>query len=82
MKFFWLLPLIVLSACGGSEVVAEKQRPDVSYQDIQPAAGMTYPEFRRHETWGEGDMRDVQKRFLILDRNNDGRLSDHELGGN
>ncbi len=79
-RLFGFAAIALLTACSGTEDIAK--RPDVSYHDIQPAAGMTYPEFRRHETWGQGDMSAAQKRFITLDRNNDGRLSDHELGGN
>ena len=81
MKYLPLLTMFfVLSACGSDEVEVSK-RPNVSYQDIQPAAGMTYGEFRKHEVLGEGDMMAAQKRFIILDRDNNGSLSKEELGG-
>lgn len=79
-RLFLLLPLLLLSACGGTEEIAAA-RPEVSYADIQPAAGMTYQDFRTLHEWGEGDMRAAQKRFIMLDRNNNGRLSPDELGG-
>lgn len=78
-----LLPVLVLllAACGSTEVSGQKQASDeISYADIQPAAGMTYPEFRQHEM-GRGDMLAAQKRFVLLDRNHDGKLSPHEIGG-
>lgn len=81
MKKILFVSCLFLSACGSDEVVVEK-RADISYAAVEPAAGMTYSEFREHETWGQGDMHEAQKRFIILDRNNDGRLSDEELGGN
>ena len=74
-----LFATVLLTACGGNETVTA--RPDVSYQDIQPVAGMTYGEFRKHEVLGEGDMMAAQKRFIILDRDNNGSLSKEELGG-
>lgn len=76
------LPAIVLllAACGNTAVVAQKASHDVSYADIQPAAGITYPEFRNHRM-GQGDMLAAQKRFLLLDRNHDGKLSPLEIGG-
>ena len=78
-RLFLLLPLVLLSACGGTEEIAA--RPEVSYADIQPAAGMTYQDFRTLHEWGEGDMRAAQKRVIMLDRNNNGGLSSDELGG-
>lgn len=80
MRFLITFFTLILSACGSDDVIVEK-RADVSYADIQPAAGMTYPEYRQHEIWGQGDMLTAQKRFMILDRDNNGRLSDDELGG-
>ncbi|PZQ47227.1 MAG: hypothetical protein DI551_03615 [Micavibrio aeruginosavorus] len=79
MKRFLVLPVLVLSACGGNTEMGGN-RPRVSYQDIQPAAGMTYEEYRNHDM-GEGDSGVAQKRFIMLDRNNNGRLSTQELGG-
>lgn len=78
MKKYLVLPLLFLSACGSDEVIVEK-RADVSYADIQPAAGLTYREFRDTHEFGAGDMHAAQKRFLILDRDNNGRLSEDEL---
>ncbi len=79
MRKLLIISTVMLSACGGTE---EKitARPEVSYAQIQPASGMTYEEFRQHEEWGQGDMRDAQKRFLVLDRDNNGRLTPDELG--
>lgn len=73
-----ILALLILTSCGGTEKVTA--RPEVSYAQIQPASGMTYEEFRKHEEWGQGDMRSAQKRFLVLDRDNNGRLTPDELG--
>lgn len=80
MRLALLLSVVIfLSACGNEPVVVEK-RADVSYADIQPASGMRYQEFRRHPM-GQGDYLAAQKRFLLLDRNHDGKLSPLELGG-
>lgn len=80
MRFALILPaLLVLASCGADEVTVSK-RPDVSYARVEPAAGMTYKEYRQHETWGQGDVIAAQRRFLMLDRNNDGRLTEDELG--
>lgn len=80
MKYAFALALtVILTACGSDDVQVSK-RPDVSYSRVEPAAGMTYKEYRQHETWGQGDVIAAQRRFLILDRNNDGRLSEEELG--
>ena len=80
MRFLVLLAVVFVTSCGSDEVTVSK-RPEVSYQNVEPAAGMTYGEFRRHEILGAGDMRDAQKRFMLLDRDNNGSLSQHELGG-
>lgn len=79
MKHTLLFMILFLSACGSDDVQLSK-RPDVSYSRVEPAAGMTYKEYRQHETWGQGDVITAQRRFLMLDRNNDGRLSEDELG--
>lgn len=79
MKKLFILPLFLLSACGSDEVVVTK-REDVSYADIQPAAGLTYSEFRNGHAFGAGEMHAAQKRFILLDRDNNGRLSEDELG--
>ena len=41
---------------------------------------MSYHDFRDHHI-NEGDQWAAQKRFLILDRNNDGKLSPGEFNG-
>jgi Ca2+-binding EF-hand superfamily protein len=80
MKLFTVFLLsLFLVGCGSDEVVVEK-RADVSYAELTPAAGMTYREFRESHEFGEGDMHMAQKRFLMLDRNNNGSLSQDELG--
>lgn len=70
--------ILMLAACGGA--ADEAAAPKVSR--VEPAAGpgMSYPEFRDHAV-NEGDTFAAQKRFLILDRNNDGKLSPSEFNG-
>lgn len=80
MRYLVLFAAVFLASCGSDEVTVSK-RPEVSYQNVEPAAGMTYGDFRKHEVLGAGDMRDAQKRFITLDRDNNGSLSKHELGG-
>lgn len=79
-RYIGLIAVLLLSACGSDEVTVS-ERPGVSYATIQPAAGITYQEFRKTHEWGAGDLQAAQKRFILLDRNNDGHLSDEELGG-
>ena len=76
-RLFAFLPVLILIACGSTEQAAA---PKVSR--VEPAAGegMTYHEFRDHDV-NEGDTWAAQKRFLILDRNNDGKLSPLEFNG-
>jgi hypothetical protein len=66
-----------LSACGGAQ---EKEAPKVSRMEPAAGAGMSYHDFRDHHI-NEGDNWAAQKRFLILDRNNDGKLSPSEFNG-
>ncbi len=73
-----LFSVLMLAACGGS--VEEAAAPKVSRVEPAAGAGMTYPEFREHAV-NEGDKWAAQKRFLILDRNNDGKLSPSEFNG-
>jgi hypothetical protein len=69
--------VLVLSACGGSE----KPAPEVSRRDHPISQGMTYQQFRNHEINTDSDMKAAQKRFLILDRDNNGILSPSEFNG-
>lgn len=79
MKVFSaLLAVLLLSACGSTEQQAEA--PKVSRVEPAAGGGMTYYEFRDHDI-NEGDTWAAQKRFLILDRNNDGKLSPSEFNG-
>lgn len=73
-----LLCALLLTACGGTEQQAEA--PKVSRMEPAAGAGMTYQDFRDHDV-NEGDVWAAQKRFLILDRNNDGKLSPSEFNG-
>ena len=75
-KFAAVLCFLVLAACGTDEAAA----PKISRMEPAAGGGMTYPEFRDHDV-NEGDAFAAQKRFLILDRNNDGRLSPSEFNG-
>lgn len=74
------LPLIVLmlAACGGEAERAEISRAS----DIEPAAGLSYDQFRSHDMNNGADSLAAQKRFLALDRDNNGRLDPNEIGGN
>lgn len=76
-KIFVFLPVLFLAACSGDTAT---KRPDVSRADMTPASGMNYEAFRRHEA-GTGDLRAAQKRFIMLDRNNNGVLSNEEFSG-
>lgn len=72
MKRFLILPVLCLSACGGNA-----DSPEVSRAHMPEAQGMTYRQFREHTGGGEA----AQKRFLMLDRDNNGRIAPHEMGG-
>ncbi len=67
---------LFLSACGGGDIAREVSRAgDTAYPQ-----GMNYAQFRNHSI-NEGDGLAAQKRFLLLDRNNDGILSASEFNG-
>ncbi len=68
-----------LSACGGGEI--SPSRPNVSKAEIPVASGMTYEQFKSHPFNHGADMAAVQKRFILLDRNHNGRLSADEFNG-
>lgn len=72
-----LFAVLLLAACGSTE---ESAAPKVSRVEPAAGSGMSYPDFRDHHI-NEGDTFAAQKRFLILDRNNDGRLSPSEFNG-
>lgn len=76
-RLITLAMALSLSACGGVE---EAPAPKVSRMEPAAGAGMSYQEFRDHHI-NEGDTWATQKRFLILDRNNDGKLSPSEFNG-
>lgn len=73
-----LAVVLMLAACGGT--ADEAAAPKVSRVEPAAGGGMSYPEFRDHAV-NEGDMFAAQKRFIILDRNNDGLLSPSEFNG-
>lgn len=76
-KIAVFIPLLFAAACGGGTSVPPAK---VSRADMTPAQGMTYEQFRRHEA-GTGDLHAAQKRFIMLDRNNNGVLSQDEFSG-
>ncbi len=70
------LMIFLLSACGGGTPSPEVSRAHTPYP-----SGMGYEEFRNHSFNDGADMRAVQKRFLLLDRDNNGVLSSSEFSG-
>lgn len=73
MRYFAILTVFLLSACGGGPT------REVSRAGDYTPSGMTYDEFRNHPK-NDSDSLAAQKRFITLDRNNDGRLSEAERG--
>lgn len=77
MKMFAAIAVtLLLSACGGG---AETAAPKVSRVGDPVAQGMTYTQFRNR--YSGDDMATVQKRFIMLDRDNNGALSESEYSG-
>lgn len=69
---------LLLSACGSTE---QASAPKVSRMEPAAGGGMSYQEFRKHEANDGSDMMAVQKRFIIMDRDNNGSLSPAEFNG-
>ena len=74
----FLIAVLCLSACGSTE--EEAAAPMISRMEPAAGGGMSYQDFRDHAV-NDGDSFAAQKRFLILDRNNDGSLSPSEFNG-
>ncbi|PZO77776.1 MAG: hypothetical protein DI626_12215 [Micavibrio aeruginosavorus] len=72
-----LLLVFLLAGCGGGSTAPEVSRAHTPYP-----SGMSYEEFRNHEFNSGTGMSAVQKRFLLLDRDNNGVLSSSEFSGN
>lgn len=79
MKYCLLITLLLLSACGAEQKAVSARQ--VSRVEPAAASGLTYREFRIHEFNEGSDMKDVQKRFLSLDRDNNGLLTPNEFSG-
>ncbi len=75
VRVFAALAVLLLAACGSDETAPPRISPAAG-GDPRPT-GMTYREYSA--THGDGSL-ESQKRFLMLDRNNNGHLSDDELG--
>lgn len=71
------LMVLLIAACGGGGPSA----PEVSRAHTPYPSGMSYDEFRSHAFNDGTDMNAVQKRFLLLDRDNNGVLSPSEFSG-
>lgn len=82
MHRVFLLAILIgsLAACGGREVDVSAERM-VSRVEPAAAPGLTYSAFRVHPFNDGSEMRAVQKRFLTLDRDNNGLLTQDEFSG-
>ncbi len=92
MRFALISALLCLAACAGPQQDAPVSRAAPS--ETMPG-GMTYRDYRNHVSakaqdghpWAQSVMareygessRETQKRFIMLDRDNNGRLSADEL---
>ncbi len=76
MRKILILTALLLSACGGAQATRE-----ISPVDMPPVTGMKYQDFRNHDWNKDGGSEEAQKRFLKLDRDNNGVLSQNEMSG-
>ncbi len=76
MKKFVLFASLFLTACGSTEPARE-----VSRADMPPVSGMKYQDFKNHDWNKGGSSIEAQKRFIKLDRDNNGVLSQNEMSG-
>lgn len=77
-KIMSLSCVLFLAACSGGS----GSGPKVSRAQEYQLQGMTYEQFReRGVRDGDNSSLAAQKRFLTLDRDHNGRLSENELGG-
>lgn len=67
---------LLLSACGGG---GETESPKVSRAGDHVVQGISYNQFR--DRYRGDDLKTVQKRFIMLDRDNNGALSESEYSG-
>ncbi len=78
-KIIPVMFVLLLGACGGGD---RQPAPKISRAQDYTPQGMTYEEFRsRGVQGGDNGSLAAQKRFLMLDRDHNGRLSQSELGG-
>lgn len=70
--------VLILSACGASDTGSPRE---VSRADTPMPQGLTYEQFRGHSFNNNADMGVVQKRFILLDRDHNGVLSENEFSG-
>jgi len=76
-KIVTLLAALTLTACGG-----EAPAPEISRRDMpESPQGMGYEQFRNHSMNAGSEMGAIQKRFILLDRDNNGVLTEDEFGG-
>lgn len=75
-KLIFCLLLFLLSACGGG---GETAAPKVSRAGDHVVQGISYNQFR--DRYRGDDLKTVQKRFIMLDRDNNGALSESEYNG-
>lgn len=92
-----LLTLLVLAACAGDGPVSSSGGHTFGHSDRDGDAALNYDEFRHHANASARDQgadamnrraaeqiggnRELHKKFIYLDRNNDGRVSESEMNG-
>lgn len=72
MKKFIPIAVLCLAACSGGEA---GPGPKVSRAHMPPPQGQNYEQFRQ----STGHAPDASKRFIMMDHDNNGHLSDDEL---
>lgn len=73
MRAFFIVPVLFLAACA-----ADTPSPKISRAEDAPVPALSYGEFRALAIHDGDDLSLVQKRFIMLDRDNNGRLTQNE----
>ncbi len=76
MWAFFIVPVLFLAACAG-----DTPSPRISRASPEPVPAINYTQFRALAAHNGDDLGLIQKRFIMLDRDNNGMLTQNEYSG-